>query len=342
MSDSTLIQPNGRPRFGYFPETPDLINVEDFDYRTPMGKRQNRLRKWLDYNQFQYIGIVSDELLVGCALADFRYAGIAFVYTYEPASRKLTEFSTKVPLGRGFSLTPRPIDGTSMVETGGNRIRMIGSKTPRTVSLEIDLKSGLHVDAHFALDGPAPLQPMALCTQTATNGWVFTQKVAGVRATGTVSGALGTVDLTSIGAQAHYDYSVGYMRRETFWNWACFSGEADGHDVGLNLSCGVNETSFSENCVWIDGELIPTGLTSFEYDRSAPDTQPWRIVTNDGFVELDFEPEGIHRERLNLVVLSSNFKQVFGKFNGVIHVPGHEPIAVKNIYGFVEDQYAKW
>lgn len=342
MADAELISSSGQPRFGYFDPAPDVINIEDFDYRTPMGGRQLPGRKWLDYNQFQFVGLISDELLVGCALGDFRYLGFAFVYTYQPETGQLEEFSVKLPLGKGISLTNRPRDGTGECDSGGNRIRISADINPRLVMLDVDLTSGLKVRARFDLDAEPRFTPMAVCTQTAKNGWSFTQKIAGVPASGFIEGSFGRRDLADIGAYAHYDYSVGYMRRETFWNWACFSGAAEGHAIGLNLSCGVNETSFSENCFWVDGELIPVGLASFDYDREEPAEGTWRVSTADGCVDLTFEPEGLHVEKINAVLIASDFKQVFGRFNGTLRTPDGTVITIKDQYGFVEDQYAKW
>ena len=342
MAENELITSSGQPRFGYFDVTPDVINIDDFAYRTPLGGRQLPGRKWLDYNQFQFVGLISDELLIGCALGDFRYLGFAFVYTYEPATRNLQEFSVKLPLGLGINLTNRPLDGTGEVNAGGNRIRISADINPRIVMVDVDLKSGLKVRARFDLDEEPIFRPMSVCTQTAKNGWSFTQKIAGVRATGYAEGSFGHLDLAEIGAFAHYDYTVGYMRRETFWNWACFAGESDGRVIGLNLSCGVNETSYSENCFWVDGELIPVGLASFDYDREQPAIGQWTIATTDDAVDLTFEPEGLHEEKLNAFVVASDFKQVFGTFKGTLRTADGTVIEIENQYGFVEDQYAKW
>ncbi len=341
MPEFSVIKPNGQPRFGVFPETPSVINWDDFDYRTPMGRKQNRLRNRLDRKQFQYIGVVSDELLVGCALADLSFLGVAFVYTYEPATKRLDEFSIKVPLARGFDLTNRPLDGTSVVNAKGARIRIDAQPEPRSLGLEIELPSGLKADVKFSLQRPFQTQPMAVLTQTGKTGWVFTEKIAGVTAEGSVSGSFGTKDLATIGACAHYDYTIGYMRRETFWNWACFSGRAAGHVVGLNLSCGVNETSYSENCIWIDGQLIAVGPAHFEYNRANPAQDQWTVKTADGVVDLTFEPEGAHEEHLNVGLIASNFVQVFGKFSGVFRPTGGDEIEIRDLYGFCEDQYMK-
>ncbi|TXI35707.1 MAG: DUF2804 family protein, partial [Aquipseudomonas alcaligenes] len=105
--------------------------------------------------------------------------------------------------------------------------------------------------------------------------------------------------------------------------------------------CGVNETSFSENCYWLDGELLQVGGVHFQFNRDEP-LQPWRIVSGDGQVELEFRGHGLHREQLNLGLLASNFKQVFGCFQGVLRPPGRAPVLIDNLWGFVEDQYVKW
>ncbi|MCR1764923.1 Protein of uncharacterised function (DUF2804) [Klebsiella pneumoniae] len=131
------------------------------------------------------------------------------------------------------------------------------------------------------------------------------------------------------------------MRPETFWNWACLSGEADGLRVGLNLSCGVNETSFTENCYWLDGELLKVDSVRFDFDRDQP-LRPWTIRSYDGQVELRFEAHGMHQERLNLGLLASNFKQIFGCFSGVLRPRGRAEVRIERLWGFVEDQYAKW
>ncbi|WP_121222812.1 DUF2804 domain-containing protein, partial [Pseudomonas aeruginosa] len=46
--------------------------------------------------------------------------------------------------------------------------------------------------------------------------------------------------------------------------------------------------------------------------------------------------------RLNLGLLASNFKQIFGCFSGVLRPRGRAEVRIERLWGFVEDQYAKW
>ncbi|MFC5695715.1 DUF2804 domain-containing protein [Pseudomonas sp. GCM10022186] len=335
-----LIRADGQPHFGIFPAAPGLINYRDFDFRSPMGRRLGALAKWRRFHQFQYFGLISDELIGGCALANLSLVGIGFVYLYHPASGRMLERQFKLPLGLGTRFSQSPDDGVCELRQGRNRLRLENSALAGEKRLRVELDDGTRIDACFSERQPA-FQPMYICTPAAVNGWVYAQKVAGVACRGEVKSALGNFDLGRIGAFAHHDWSAGYMRPETNWNWACLSGLAAGQRVGLNLSCGVNETSFTENCFWLDGQLFKVDTVRFSFDRDRP-LDTWTIRSHDNQVELSFVGAGLHQERLNLGFIASNFRQVFGRFSGTLRPPGRPPLSIDDIWGFVEDQYVKW
>ncbi|WP_371365805.1 DUF2804 domain-containing protein [Pseudomonas sp. QL9] len=335
-----LIQANGQPHYGILEQTPQHINYRDFDYRSPMGRKLGALSKWRNFHQFQYFGLISPTLIGGCALAQLSLVAIGFVYLYHPQSGRMIERQFKCPLGLGTNFSQTPDEGVCELRQGRNLLRLENVGNPLEKRLLVELDDGMRIDARFNEQDPV-FNPMSLCTPTAVNGWVYARKVAGVRCSGEVRSALGDFDLRAIDAFAHHDWSAGYMRRETFWNWACLSGEAQGRRVGLNLSCGVNETSFTENCFWLDGELLKVDSVRFEFDRDR-DMSPWAIRSFDGQVDLRFEAHGLHRERLNLGILASNFRQIFGRFSGELRPFGQSVLPIDNLWGFVEDQYAKW
>ena len=333
-----LIQAEGQPLIGIFPQGPTRVNYRDFDLRSPMGRRLGVLAKWRRFHQFQYFGLISDELIGGCALADLRLMGVGFVYLYHSASGRRVERQFRLPLGLGTHFSQAPDAGICELCWHGNRLRMDNQGSIKR--LEVLLDDGLCIEAAFDEQAP-PFQPMHICTPTGPTGWVYARKVAGVRCQGRVRSSLGDFDLSALDCFAHHDWSAGFMRPETYWNWACLSGMAQGLRVGLNLSCGVNETSFSENCFWLDGELFPVGGVRFEFNPDRP-LETWRIRSGDGQVELIFEGRGLHAERVNALLLASNFKQVYGCFSGQLCPPGRPSIRLDNLWGFVEDHYAKW
>jgi len=337
--ESRLVDTRGRITFGIRDEPVDVVNALDFDLRSPFGRRRSTWRRRLAHKRFQYFGGIAEDLVFGCALADMRYVGLVFVYAWSPRDgRMLVERSFRLPFARGLSLTDSPRHGDSRFDTGGASVRMC--YRPEGKDLVVRVDGALAIDAKLA-DGP-PYAPLVICTQAAKTGWVYAQKTAGVPVTGHVKGPGIDLDLGAAGCFGHHDFSSGFMRRETVWNWACLSGRTtDGAPVGINLSCGVNETSWTENCVWIGEALIKVDFARFEFDRDDLHA-PWRVVTSggDGTVDLAFEPAGEHQERLALGLLATNFHQIFGRFRGEIHAGGRTHRI--DCLGFVEDQYTRW
>lgn len=327
----------GQPRLGQFADSLAAINLADFAYLDPFGKPYGGLSRWLHYKRFQYFGGMSDRLVFGCAMANMRYVGLVFVYVYDFERRQLFTRSIRTPFGVGLSLSESPVHGKSEFRQGRTRISMGYDDLPRAKTLSVDLGNDLQIDAVMP---EADFEPMSLCTRAAYQGWVYANKTAGLRLRGQLRIGGESSDLEALNACGHHDFSCGYMRRETYWNWACFSGLAGGHRVGLNVSCGVNETSFTENCLWLDGKLIKVNLASFDFDRRDV-LRPWRVCSDDGLLDLCFTPQGLHREVLNAGFLASNFKQVFGHFSGRLNLPSGT-VELQGLPGFVEDQYAKW
>jgi hypothetical protein len=334
---ATALIENGQPRLGQFADTLGVLNVDAFRYLNPFGKAYGPMARHFHYKRFQYFGGMSERLVFGCALADIRYLGAGFVYVYDFERKALFARSFRTPLGLGLNLSASPLMGSSTLRQGGASLAMHYENAPRRKILRVDIGTTLSIDATMA--EPA-FEPMSICTRTAYPGWVYANKTAGLALQGELQFQGERFDLQALQACGHHDFSCGYMRRETFWNWACFSGFAGGKCLGLNLSCGVNETSYTENCLWVDGRLIKVNLTRFDFDRGNV-LAPWRVCSDDGLVDLCFTPQGMHQERLNAGFLASNFKQVFGHFSGRLALPDGT-ITVSGLPGFVEDQYAKW
>ncbi len=339
MSQS-LIDDRGRPRYGLFDTPPDLVNAADFDWRTPMDRPRARWRRRFGYNQFQFIGLCAPELVIGCAIVDLKLVGNAFFYLYFPPSGELFEISRLQPLARRTHLVLTPDRGRAAFAARGLSLVIDAEQAPRRRRLQVDLGRLGRLDA--VLTEPPAFKPLALCSRAGYSGWVYTQKAAGLPVSGSLQFRGRDYALDTGTVFGNYDWSCGFMRRHTFWNWACCSGRLpDGCRFGLNLAAGVNETGYSENVVWLGDTFLKVDAVDFSFDRLNP-TEPWRMRSFDGRVDLVFRPEGLRREKIHAGLLASNFKQVFGRFEGTVRAADGEPVAVNHLYGFCEDHYALW
>jgi hypothetical protein len=339
MARERLIDEKGQPAFGLFAGGVAEINHMDYDLRNTMDKRLGSLARRLKFNQFQFIGLTSPQLIVGIAIIDLKFVGSCFVYAYEPNSGRFEEFSAMQPLARNTAIDLRPNDGAATFTKGGNSVLIRASATPRQRSISAALECGIQVDA--LIDEANSFEPLAMCARAGYDGWVFTQKTTALACPGRVDWQGDSYDLAEIGALASVDWSAGYMRRETFWNWGSLSCELpDGRRLGFNLAAGVNETGFTENGVWLDGKLHKVDMVDFRFDRYSPQSN-WALRSNDGVINLNFEPAGQRTEKMNAVIAASNFTQHFGRYSGEVTV-NDEVIAIDGAWGFAEDHYAKW
>ena len=335
-----LVRRDGTVRFGVFPEPIDEVNHRDYVLRDPFGRRRGRFARHFGFHQFQFLGGLSEQLVFGCAIVDMRWLGTAFVYCWDPKTRRRVEHGGKRPFGWGLRGVATPEVGTMSFAAAGTRIAMHAGASPRERRLEVT-GGPITIDAVFSEETP-PMEPMRICTRAGATGWVYARKTAGLGVRGTLRTAAGTWDLGALDVHGHHDWSAGYMRPETFWNWGCLAGRtAAGRVVGLNVSCCVNETGVTENCFWIDGRLHKVDTVAFEYDQRDL-MSPWQLRSADGRVDLAFAPEGMHVERVNALVLATNFHQLFGRFTGTLTTAAGERTAIERMLGFCEDHYAKW
>lgn len=339
MATEKLINKNGQPSFGLFPDGVNNINHMDYDLRNTMDKKLGSLSKHFKFNQFQFVGITSPELIIGIAIVDLKFASNCFIYVYQPETKRFEEFSFIQPLAIKTQIGLQPNNSIASFQKGQNKISITATETPRLRTVSVSLKSGLKIAA--VIDESSQFSPLAVCARAGYTGWVYTQKATALLCSGTIEWANKKYDIQALGALASVDWSAGYMRRETSWNWGSLSCKLpDGRRLGFNLAAGVNETGFTENGIWLEGALHKVDMVDFKFNRFNQKSA-WVLCSNDGNINLRFEPAGQRKEKLNLILIASNFTQYFGKFYGDITVKG-EIIKLEGVWGFVEDHYAKW
>lgn len=330
---SRIINEKGLPQLGIFNEEITDVNYADYFLETALGFKVPRfIRKFLA-NQFCFIGIISSEIMAGLAVVDLKYASNAFFYVYSKKNKKFVEVKKiGIPLLTSVFISSDPAnplfhfksDSLSM-EFSNYRIKANSDR--------------IKLDA--VLD-PSGTSPLRICTKAGYRGWVYTEKTTPLGITGVIDIDGKEILLESPETLALMDWTCGYMRRHTCWNWAstaCRLG--DDRQLGLNLSWGVNETGWTENAFWLDGKMTRCSNSIFIFDRDDL-MKPWKIYSEDGKIDLDFVPEATRSEKLWALVAASRFTQLSGVFNGVLRTSEGDKIILKDIPGWTEDHFAKW
>lgn len=333
LTATALIDSDGQPQFGHFASPVTDLMLPRFDYRTVMDKPASGLARYFHFKQFQFVSLCHADWQIGIAIADIRYAANSFCYFFNRNSQQLDEVSQLKPLSIGVSMSASPVSGTALFN-GKQHIQL----TPQGLNWQLKL-SGSLLQGDINLTAAPGSMPLALCTPTGYNGWTYTQKHNALDVSGQLQYRNQPLDLTC--ALAGYDFSAGYMRRETSWRWGSISALLPQGRFGLNLASGVNETGDNENCLWLNGsrQLLPA--VRIKLNRQQPE-QPWHYCSHDAAVDLYFSPQQCRRERLNFGFLASNFRQYCGTFTGSIRLQNGEKLQLDQIPGLAEDHFARW
>ena len=327
-----LVDRNGRISWGIYEEPVGEVNFLDYDLRTEMGRKIPLFRKRAMANQFHFTGLMGPEFIAGLAVVDLKYLANGFMYLYNRQTKEIMEAGDLSLLSSEASIAAFPDTPLSRYTSRKLAIEMTGERVTATAK---DMQLSLRLD----LGGTRPLR---ICTRAGYTGWVYTQKTSPVKVSGSITCKGRSLDVSSPSFMALIDWTCGYMRRKTCWNWAATAFTLpDGRSLGMNLSCGVNETSFTENAFWVDGSMTKVDTVNFVFDKGDL-YNPWHVVSFDGKVDLAFIPERSRGEKINAGFIASRFTQLVGVFDGSLKTDTGETIQVKGCPGFTEDHYAKW
>ena len=331
----SVVDESGAPRFGTYAGPIERVDLSGLRGRWRRGAlhRLTHRKKWL------WFMIATPQVAVASAVVDASYAANGFLIAADLETRALR--CDRGALGVPWisvGVADRPNEGADARFTSpGLNIR--ASRKPGTDAYVIRARAGdLSLDAELDAGGaPPPLTVVAPVTGGTVN---VTQKWAQLPARGTAR--LGDRTYSLDGGFGGFDYTNGLLARRTAWRWAFATGrDADGGGVAFNLVNGVNDTdAASENVVWVDGMAIPVGRVDFQFDAAAT-RSPWRIASDDGSVDLVFDPIGEHREERDLGLVRSHFVQVMGTFSGTIDARGRSR-HVSLLAGVTEDQDVVW
>ncbi|USD64450.1 DUF2804 domain-containing protein [Vibrio sp. SCSIO 43136] len=328
----SVINQRGEPVFGQFDQIPQTLGIEKFCYQTSMDKSAGPWARYFGYKQFQFVSLVTPQYVVGVAIADIRYLTSTFCYVYDRNTHELSEQKWLRPLGLGSRSQPSPLNGIATNASGQVSFQITNGQWQLCINSK-------RITANLTLHPLQTSLPLAMCSPTGYNGWTYTQKHNALSVKGDL--VIDGQPQPSGELLAGYDFSAGYMRRETSWRWASINAQVQGKKIGLNLAAGVNETGMTENVLWVDGVRHYLGPVQFEFDRHDLD-KPWQITSKDGRVQLTFTASNLRSEKLNLWLLKSNFRQFIGHFDGVLQDGEGNTYHLKQVLGLTEDHFARW
>ncbi|HPQ68263.1 MAG TPA: DUF2804 domain-containing protein [bacterium] len=319
-----------RPVLTYNPE-----NVRRFPW--PWANRL-RLKEW------DYYGTTTPDYFFSCCVSHVGYIGLVFVYYIDFRNNRLLDGIHVTPLGKGCAL---PVSSeTGDVEFRAGKLWMQFVREPERRILKVHwpkLRRAGDLDAELIVHQPRTLDSIVMATPMDDTCFYYNHKVNVMPTEGRLSIGNWQFDLRRDQALTTMDWGRGVWPYRTFWVWASLSGFLpDGRSVGWNLGRGFGDLSAAtENCFYIDGRMTKLGWVDITYD-AADHMKPWRMIADDGRLDLTFTPFLNHRSRAPLLVLDTKGNQMFGRYRGTLTDDQGVTYQIDDLIGWAEDHTARW
>ena len=296
-----------------------------------------RVKRW------DYYGVTTPDRFFSVTLADLGYAGQAFVYTIDFATGYYHEETLTIPLGRGILLPRNSTAGESRYDN--NKVKLTFRVTPE----------GRHLSMVWPDFGRKPLtadltlrlapghESTVVVIPIRGRRFYYNRKVNCIPATGWLQIGDQRTTIAPETCLGNLDWGRGVWEYRSFWVWASASGFLpDSRTVGLNLGFGFGDTSAAtENTLILAGRVHKLGQVDFSYDPT-DFMRPWRMVSPDGRLDLEFAPFLERVAKTNLLVITSKVHQMFGRYRGTVKADDGEIIAIDGLIGFAEEHQAQW
>ncbi len=329
---ASIVDPDGAPQYGMFAGPLGTVSFDRL--RSPLAR--SRTWRLKHHKRWVYVLLTARHHIIATAIVQLGYVANAFIVVVDRRTRSATFDGSYLTVPRLAHVSDTCEDGCdTWFRSVQARVALSRPAGCSHYTLAADA-GRLSLRATFsATDAPTPVTVVSPVPQGVVN---VTEKRVLMPAHGAI---LFDGDAEQFeDALAGMDYTNGLLARHTAWRWAFAMGATqDGRPVAFNLVDGFNEGR--ECAVWIDGKLVPTDGARFEFQRRQP-LAPWKVVTDDGRIDLTFSPDALHAEHKNLGLVRSRFIQPFGTFQGTIQTPTGSTATLQGLPGVVESQDVQW
>ena len=293
--------------------------------------------------RWNFWGITNDTCCFSVLLADTDYIGLAKAYFLEYETKRFIEQTVTVPLGRGCDL-PETANRDVVFGSKAMSAAFLDEEGATRVRVQSPAFGGTTLSAELLIERPKGHETINVVIPWSANVFNHNSKQICLPASGTVSLGDQAFSFEPGKAFGCLDFSRGIWPYRTFWNWACFSGIQDGRSIGINLGGSWTDgTGMTENGICVDGRVSKIGEDlRFSYDPS-DQMKPWAITAPvSGRIDLRLVPFFERVAITNRLVIRSEFRQVFGRFSGIVVPDDGQAIEVTDMIGWVEQHRARW
>jgi Protein of unknown function (DUF2804) len=324
----------GVRRYGRFAERPSTVNPLDQFSGLARARRRWRLKEWVGFT------LVHPDWFSSFIIQDAQYLGSSEMYAYDRGRGVLHQHEAT---GRGGNLG-LPTDlygGRCAFRRRGYALTYEFGKRDGRHRLRFDMAATAHAPAfvgELELDGQHASPALAVSSQL-PGGAMYTTKAI-FPAEGVLRVGDDEIVFDPARDIAILDEHKSFLPYRTSWLWGTFALHGDDGLVGANFAQRATAAGHEEeSCIWTPTACEPLADIRFEPAASDP-LAPWHIASDDGRLDVTFEPEGRKAVKHQFGVASIDYFQMFGHYRGVVR-GAERTYDVEGVHGVCESMRAR-
>ncbi|MFA9381661.1 MAG: DUF2804 domain-containing protein [Acetanaerobacterium sp.] len=334
-----LLDERGRLRVAGYSKKPLL----EYD-RKAVTAGSLRLKEW------DYYLVSNDRFAIALTVSDNGYIGLvsASLLDFEHIWQHTVSISTLLPRG-SFGMPASSYTGNVAFENGKCSFSFEITEQGRRLRCEIaNFKDSKPFTADILLTGePEDSMTIAIPFARKKNAFYYNRKINCMRAEGRAEFNGKVYEFSPDDSFGTLDWGRGVWTYSNTWYWSSASGLINGVPFGFNLGYGFGDTSAAtENVLFYNGHAHKLGGIVFNIPKDSSNRndllKSWAIGSDDGRLQLTFEPIFDRAALLSALVVCSNQHQVFGRFYGTARLDDGKEIKIRNFPGFAEKVKNRW
>jgi hypothetical protein len=243
------------------------------------------------------------------------------------------------PLG-GYGLPTDSVRGSIKVSQGKTRLDFAAMEGGVRIIRADFPRFGHHRSLRGELVLFEPETPESLVTnmpgRREKNSFRYSRRSPWYTVEGVVQFGSSELVFTRGNAWGIFDWNRGVRPRSDQRLWAAACGAEGSHQLSFSVGYGsADSEQGTENAFFVDGKLHKLDQVTFHINPSNP-LHPWRFTSNNGQLEMNFNPNQERVERTGLIFFSMIRRQICGSFSGKVILDDGSEKEFRNMTGFVE------
>lgn len=308
--------------------------------RSPLV-RANLSGHWPRKKRWNFWNWIGPDFVLSAVVANIDFGAFCSVSLLDFESEERAAHTAFRPPHR--VRLPDQVEETIAFEAGGIEYANVVEDGGASIHIRSPVDDGKALSADFRMRRPPGHESLNVVVPWSHDRFQLNSKHNTLPVEGEIRVGERRYVMDPTSCHAVQDWGRGIWPHRSFWNWGVATGVQDGVAIGVNVGAKwTTGTGANENGVLIDGRLHKV-MEDLDWGYDPGNwMKPWRVRSpHSDAIDLTLQPRVLHRQDLNLGLLSTGGACCFGSWSGRVRVGGHD-LEIRDMLGWAEEFAHRW